>query len=818
MSRLFAFCPTMESPLAGTIRILLLLSALAGAARAQTWTGRVVDGQDGNPLAFVAVLVKGTQAGTYSDIDGYFSIGLPQPDAVLQFRFLGYKTTEITPGAHPPGEVLLYPEDTLLPEVTVRPGVNPAERIMRLAIENRKINNPESARSFSYESYNKLIFTAAFDSTQSGSGPTGAATDSSTLQMIKFFSEQHLMMMESVSRRRYMPPGRSEETIIANKVSGFKRPEFAMLGTELQSFSVYTEEVFLLGKPYLSPLSKVAISRYLFIIEDTTFQNRDTIFTLSFRPRKGVNTAALKGQVFINTDGYAVQQIIAEASETSDSFNISIRQQYEKVGGIQWFPVQLNSDIVFSNVNINGHNLIGYGNCYLRNIELDPVYRAGTFKPVTLQLAKGATEAPDSIWNQYRQHPLDARELKTYHVIDSVGDAKNLDELVKLMEVLASGLIPVGPVAIELNRIVRLNDYEGLRLGLGLRTSEKLSRRGHVGGYFAYGFKDRAYKYGGEFLAHINRSRNARLRLFHEVDVAESGVPAMVVRTGLLDASNLYPFFVSRMDQYEKTGFEISGRAIRNISATVFGWQRQLTAFEPYQFTVYRGEPVQLVQSQFTVFETGVSLRYAPGEKLARFGQREIVLGGRLPVFLLRMTTSVHAWERSDISFLRLEGQADKTFRIRNTGDLSLRLYGGWVNNDVPLSWTYNVPGSYDFFGLATPYAFETVRTNEFQHSSWAVLFVRHNFRDLLFRFGSFRPHLVLVHNTGWGKLSNADEHSVAINTMQHVFFESGFQLDNLIKTSFSGFGIGAFYRYGAYHLPGLKENIALKISTSVSF
>ncbi|MBL7944378.1 MAG: hypothetical protein JNM00_16580 [Flavobacteriales bacterium] len=596
-------------------------------------------------------------------------------------------------------------------------------------------------------------------------------------------------------------------------MSGLKHPEFALLGTELQSFSVYAEEVSLLGQPYLSPVSNVAIDKYLFIIEDTTWAGTDTIFTLSFRPRKGVKTAAMKGQVFINTNGYAVQQVIAEAAEPGESFSISIRQQYEKIENRQWFPVQLNSDILFNNVVLNGHAMVGYGNCYLRNIELDPEYKAGSFSPVTLQLAKGATEAPDSLWDQYRQHPLDDRELKTYHVIDSLGDAVNLDEKIKIAEILMSGFVPMGPVDLDLKRILRFNDYEGLRLGIGLRTSEKFCSWAGISGYYAYGFRDKDNKYGGDVLFHINKKRNATLRLIHERDVAESSAPPLVMRTSFTDLSSLYPLFVNRMDRYEKTGIEIRGRTIRNITATWFGWRRSVETFSPYRFETSSAENVTLSSNRFTVFETGLGIRYAPGEKLARYGQKEIVLGGRFPVFHFRITTAVDLWDPSDFSFVRYEAQMDKTFRIRNTGDFTMRLFGGMVNDDVPLSWMFNMPGTYDFFSVATPMAFETARTNEFQHSAYGALFLRHSFRDLLFRIGAFRPHLVLVHNMATGKLEHPEGHSVAVHTVKSIFMESGIQIDQLIKSNFSGIGIGCFYRYGANHLPEFRDNFAIKLT-----
>ena len=46
-----------------------------------------------------------------------------------------------------------------LGEVVILPGVNPAHRIINNVVNNRDLNNPEKMRSFSYTSYEQVIFT-----------------------------------------------------------------------------------------------------------------------------------------------------------------------------------------------------------------------------------------------------------------------------------------------------------------------------------------------------------------------------------------------------------------------------------------------------------------------------------------------------------------------------------------------------------------------------------------------------------------------------------------------------------------------------------
>ena len=53
-----------------------------------TVTGTVSDAS--GPLPGVSVRVKGTTSGTATDINGRYTINVPDGDAVLQFSFVGY--------------------------------------------------------------------------------------------------------------------------------------------------------------------------------------------------------------------------------------------------------------------------------------------------------------------------------------------------------------------------------------------------------------------------------------------------------------------------------------------------------------------------------------------------------------------------------------------------------------------------------------------------------------------------------------------------------------------------------------------------------
>lgn len=58
-----------------------------------------VSGSDGSPLPGVTVLVVGTNTGTITDADGFYSLDVQNNQSVLQFSFIGFGTKNVTVGS-----------------------------------------------------------------------------------------------------------------------------------------------------------------------------------------------------------------------------------------------------------------------------------------------------------------------------------------------------------------------------------------------------------------------------------------------------------------------------------------------------------------------------------------------------------------------------------------------------------------------------------------------------------------------------------------------------------------------------------------------
>lgn len=79
--------------------VFLLFAGLQVVVAQKTISGKVTSSADNLGLPGVSIVVKGTTAGTNTDIDGKYSLPVPNDQAVLIFSFIGYTTQEITVGS-----------------------------------------------------------------------------------------------------------------------------------------------------------------------------------------------------------------------------------------------------------------------------------------------------------------------------------------------------------------------------------------------------------------------------------------------------------------------------------------------------------------------------------------------------------------------------------------------------------------------------------------------------------------------------------------------------------------------------------------------
>jgi len=135
------------------LTVLMLFCALA-YGQTRTVTGQVTD-ENGNPIPFASVVIKGTSQGTSADQNGRFSIETKTGD-VLVISSQGLTNREVTVGTAATVNATLQSNNAALTEVVVSTGYN-TRRTQRSTVSNAQVVNAEQINTIRQPNLNNAL-------------------------------------------------------------------------------------------------------------------------------------------------------------------------------------------------------------------------------------------------------------------------------------------------------------------------------------------------------------------------------------------------------------------------------------------------------------------------------------------------------------------------------------------------------------------------------------------------------------------------------------------------------------------------------------
>ena len=806
---------------------LAVLSGFCHRAFAQNFSGIVIEKSSRLPVSFASVTyrVNGRLAGTISDINGKFRLnGLPEDS--LTVSCTGYKRIRLnTPDQSVSGflKIELEPISRELQEVTVVPGENPAIRIMQLLWKSKNRNDFTGYEHYRYTNYLKTLIDLKQPTDTSIGDSTMKNTSMKKQKLVKsqvmFISEQLFSHAKSGNKK--------SRQMLSHHTSGFRDAVLPELFDAVfqNTISFYQNQIPLFKTAgsgdlslteYVSPAANYGIRLYQYELEETISSGADTIFIITFQPKKGKTFNGLRGRLFVHSNGYAIQRAVAEPSETG-LIAFKFLQDYKLVNN-RWFPERLEEEIGWVNMQIPG-----MAKSY-------PVYRiTSTISEVDFAPGKAFESADpsekkpstpagsaDSLIRIFRPDSLSSRELKTFQKLDSIGKEKNLDGKIRFMPSLASGKIPVRFIDLDLFRLYGYNHFEGPRIGTGLSTNEKISSLLSLGGFAAYGLKDKRWKYGGHLLATFRKWKNLQIKISMQDNLRETGFE---LQDNLFNPSADYylrSYAGFQFDRCREEKLMVSFQPIPSLKISTGVILNQVNPLYDYRFqemelTAYRADEFQF------------QCRFAPGTENFQWGNHPLEISAGNPVITINFSQGTNQIHPESFRYQKAEASIDYRLYHPMTGQTNFRLAGGYAIGNLPYSSLFTGQGSRDReIPLVISNYFQTIRPYEFLSDRYLHLFFTHNFGSLLFRSKNFRPQPVLMHNAGIGSLRNRGVHSLSFRTMEKIMLESGLQLQNIIRFNYLdsfyfGFGAGVFCRYGSYAEEDLKSNLVYKLNFSIS-
>lgn len=384
-----------------------------------------------------------------------------------------------------------------------------------------------------------------------------------------------------------------------------------------------------------------------------------------------------------------------------------------------------------------------------------------------------------------------------------------------LLTSLGKGYYPTKYFNIDLRYLIKFNQYEGIRTGLGGITNNAFSEKFRINSYVVYGFGDDRFKYSIGGGIRLSKKTKTWLNVSYTDDLQETG------STNFLTDGRFFQFFEPRLlniDLFHKhitsaisLEHEINSKL---ISETEFA----ISNINPTYDYGYLLDGV--IFSSFHLSTLKTALQWSPKDVLvlSENGGVEKKLG--YPKFTLQYTKSFNGLFDSNFSFSKLDFRAHHIIGDPKNAFSEITLVSGITGGATPLTHLYHAyPNNItketilQRFSVAGLNSFETMFFNEF----FSDKFMTFQFKHFLKPFKvtqRYQPQLVLITRYALGNIRNPDRHlNVSFDTLKKGFTESGFEINKLLF----GFGLSFTYRYGAYHLPKFEDNIAFKFTFNVT-
>ena len=396
--------------------LTLLLSCFSSFAQI---TGKITD-TNKEPLSFVSVYLNKSITGTTSNDSGNYELNIKKPgDYTIVFQFLGYKTVKknVSIQSFPYTlDVSLEDEEIMLDEFSITTNGNPANIIIRKAIESKEINtnkfedytsNFYSRGLFKIKNAPKKIFGRTL-------GDLGGGLDSTRTGII--------YLSETVSEITFQKrPKKFKEKIIASKVSGSDNG-ISFNRAEEVNFDFYRNAVLVAENNLVSPIADEAFSFYTYKLEGSFYDKNEKLISKIKVIPKQVGGRVFNGFIYIVEDDWAIYGIdlVANGKQVGIPIidKLRFKQNYNYSGiNDAWIKISQTIDFKFGlfGFNVNGRFSAGYS-----NYNFEPNLTKKTFTKEVLSFAIGATKKDANFWNQLRPVPLTNEELEDYKIKDSI--------------------------------------------------------------------------------------------------------------------------------------------------------------------------------------------------------------------------------------------------------------------------------------------------------------------------------------------------------------------------------------------------------------
>ena len=698
-------------------RILLAIVFLTSAIAQAQLVGKVTD-TNNNPLPFVNIYLKDSYKGTTTNDNGNYKLTISETGQYqVIFQFLGYKTVTKTINATSLPHVLnvtLQEESVSLDEVVLNNGEDPAYRIIRQTINNRRLNLEKNS-AYTADFYSRGIwrvedlpekilgqevgdFDGALDSTRTGI----------------------IYLSETISEIAYQKPDDFKEKIIASKVSGNDNG-FSFNSAQDANFSFY-ENTIDINAAIVSPIADNALNYYKYKLDGVFYEENKLINKIKVTPKRPKDRV-WEGFIYIVEDDW--QLYGTELTTTGSAIQVPMvtkllfKQNFK-------FDANTNSWVKRSQTIDFGFKFLGFQGdgqfiAVYSNYDFKPQFSENTFSNEVLLFTENANKKDSIFWKGTRPVPLTNEELKDYIKKDSIQELRKSKKYLDSVDAVSNKLRVLDPITGYTYKNTynkwRLN-YEGIIPGINFNTvqgwnaaaglqyfkwyDENQTEWLSIYGDATYGISEDRLRFTGGITKNFNRTNRLRLSLFGGSKVQQFNASEPI--SPIVNTVSTLFFERNYMKVYELNYAKIAYSQELFNGLRLFtnaGFEQRKPLFNTTDYVTIPNDDVSYTSNnpinssdfdnaaitEHELFKTTISAAITFGQKYMTYPDGKYNLGNnKYPALNITFENGLGA-SNKDYNYSQLKASVYQSINTGNKGEFAYRLKGGTFFNGENISF-----------------------------------------------------------------------------------------------------------------------------------
>ncbi|WP_428741387.1 DUF5686 family protein [Tenacibaculum sp.] len=800
--------------------LALLLLLITSSLYAQlTLQGKVVD-EFNTPIPYVNVILKNTNYGTTTDDDGKFYLKTKKYRGLLEISFVGFQTQTIKvsqktkflnvvlkEGSNELEEVIIVSK----PKKRLKKKENPAYRILKEIWKRKRKNGLDLVDHYQYKKNTSIEI---------------GLNNLDTLFLKKIFKNEYKQAIKEVQYdsdgvNYYIPIFLSEqvskvygdnkndhirEDVEAEKSDGLGAQGYVFdrMSNTFQNVDVFKNNINLLQKPFISPLSTNGFDTYDYVLYDSIVDNDKKLYNIYFFPRRD-GDLAFQGNFWVVDKNFSIKKLKMKVHKSINlNFvrGLSFEKEFEVRNDSIYIPTKnaYEGDFTFIDKNESNKGLTIKKNITYQDYILNNPYPEAFYTQKIVKIRPDQYKKENTYWDSIQSN----ESKKTHKLIENVKSKKQIKHLTGLINTVASGYIntnagvQIGPLWTAFAN----NQIEGFRTKMGFRTFVTKDDRFRLSGHIAYGFKDKKTKYGAEARYLLSYKPRIAIAAAYQKDIEQLG-STLFNTSQLLGRSFGTTALFSRGDNFflsniEKIASNFDYQIQNNLHVGFNFTHASIKSASEENFSMDYIDKSGVVQSQVTDVNSDIYVSYTPGRFVYGLGVERRFGTNVFPTFVLNYKRGYKGFFNGTHEYDKIQFKYNQPILLSKFGILDATFEAGKTFGTVPIALLSPIPANQSFSLVKD--TFTLLNYYDFVTDEYLAGHFEHHFNGYILNkiplLKKLKLRSLVTFRAAYGNISKENiainESNINYNAPNKLYYEYSVGLENI------GYGNLRFLRVDA--------------------